>query len=263
MGSQVRTPPDAMPIFQLEPDTGHWLPSARAAGPFRGLQGGAVTGLLTAEIEALAEVREWGDAVSVSAWFLGPTPMSPLRTRVAVLREGGRVSVVDNTVWAVGQTEPSATARVTLMRRKPLDLVSRDVARPHYMDPLELPSRETRAPHGGAWFMNAMEARTDGEVVWFRMLAELVVGGGPLSRVVGPADWAHGIHRPVRERIGDPNPNLSVRLWRPGRGDWIGIRPHTDWYSPTGTGLGRGVLLDLEGEIGVVSMDIALSNAKV
>ncbi len=42
-----------------------WQPTALAAGPFAGLQGGAVASLLTAEVEALAEQRKWGTAISV------------------------------------------------------------------------------------------------------------------------------------------------------------------------------------------------------
>jgi hypothetical protein len=84
----------------------HWQPSPLAAGPFAGLQGGAVASLLTAEIEAIAGTRNWGTAVSATAWFLRPTPMAKLRTQLAVLSEGGRVSVVDNTLWSDGEERP-------------------------------------------------------------------------------------------------------------------------------------------------------------
>jgi len=76
----------------------------------------AVASLLTAEVEALAEQRKWGMAVSATAWFLRPTPMAKLRTQLSVLTEGGRVSVVDNTLWPDNEVQPCATARVTLSR---------------------------------------------------------------------------------------------------------------------------------------------------
>ena len=57
-----------------------WQPSRAGRRPFAGLQGGAVASLLTAEVEALAEQRKWGTAISASAWFLRPTPMAELRT---------------------------------------------------------------------------------------------------------------------------------------------------------------------------------------
>ena len=48
-----------MPLAIFEPlgAPNRWKPSALAAGPFAGLQGGAVASLLTAEVEALAGVR--------------------------------------------------------------------------------------------------------------------------------------------------------------------------------------------------------------
>ena len=41
-----------MPIFEALDAPHHWRPSPLAAGPFAGLQGGAVASLLTAEVEA-------------------------------------------------------------------------------------------------------------------------------------------------------------------------------------------------------------------
>ena len=67
-----------MAIFEPLAAPNCWQPSALAAGPFAGLQGGAVASLLTAEVEALAAVRNWGTAVSATAWFLRPTPMTDL-----------------------------------------------------------------------------------------------------------------------------------------------------------------------------------------
>ena len=96
-----------------------WQPTALAAGPFAGLQGGAVASLLTAEVEALAEKRKWGMAIASSAWFLWPTPMTELRTELSVLTEGGRVSVIDNTLWPANEDQPCATVRVTLSRERP------------------------------------------------------------------------------------------------------------------------------------------------
>ena len=71
------------------------------------MQGGAVASLLTAEIEALAGRRNWGTAIAASAWFLRPTPMAELRTQLSVVSEGGRVSVVDNTLWAADEERPA------------------------------------------------------------------------------------------------------------------------------------------------------------
>src|SRR5687768_4563364 len=111
-----------MAIFQPGLAPGLWRPDSLARGPFAGLQGGAVAGLLTGGIEALAAGLGWGQAVSVSAWFLRPTPLAPLRTQVTPLRVGGRLSVIDNTLWADGEAEPCATARVTLAQPRAVEV---------------------------------------------------------------------------------------------------------------------------------------------
>jgi acyl-coenzyme A thioesterase PaaI-like protein len=251
--------PTLTAIFAADATTGRWLPSRLAAGPFAGLQGGAVAGLLTAEIEAAAAENGWGQAVTAAAWFLRPTPMSPLRSELSVLRAGGRVAIVDNTLWADGADEPTATVRVTMMRGGPVEVPGWLGRRAEVIDPTTLPRAERRAPHGGPWFMDAMEARPGGETTWFRLKAEVVEGAGPLSRILGPADWAHGLSRPVNDVVADPNPNLTVQLLRPPRGDWIGVRSKTHWEPTTARGMGHGVLLDVDGEIGVVSMAVALT----
>ena len=80
----------------------------------------------------------------------------------------------------------------------------------------------------------------------------------PLSSVLGPADWTHGIARPFRDVVADPNPNLTVQLYRQPEGEWVGIRAQAKWRPAGGLGVGSGVLLDINGEIGRVSMSVIL-----
>lgn len=248
-----------MAIFERTAQ-GHWTPTAKAAGPFAGMQGGAVAGLLAAEIEAVAAARNWGTATSLSAWFLRPVAMAELRTEMHAVREGGRVSVVDNTVWLEGDPEACATVRVTLIRDRAVDVPGYVAPESVMTDPTRLaqPSRRV-APHGKPWFMDTMEVRAGTDTVWFRMHEELVAGAGALSRVLGPADWAHGLFRPVTNVVADPNPNLTVHLHRQPRGEWVGVRASTHWHPEHGVGLGAGILLDIEGAIGAVSMAVALT----
>lgn len=247
-----------MAIFQPLSVPNTWQPSALAAGPFAGLQGGAVASLLTAEVEALAPERKWGTAVSVTAWFMRPTPMVNLRTRVSVLTEGGRVSVVDNTLWPGNEAQPCATVRVTLSRERAVELPGFADGEADVFDPTRFPLRTRRAAHGRPWFMDAMEARAGGDAAWFRLHHEVIDGAGPLSSVLGPADWTHGIARPLENVVADPNPNLTVQLFRPPVGDWVGVRAQTRWKPATGIGIGSGALLDVRGEVGRVSMSVVL-----
>ena len=249
-----------MPIFEKDGSPGCWLPTLLAAGPFSGLQGGAIAGLLTAEVETLAASRRWGTAVSVSVAFLKPTPMGRLRTEVSVLREGGRVSFVDNRLFADGDAEPYAVARLTLINERRVEAPALADARTEAIDPTRYPLRKIASFHGKPWMMDAMDARSGDGIAWFRqhtpMLADAPAKG--LSSILGPADWAHGIARPLQNVIADPNPNLTVHLLRPAETDWIGVRPHVSWQTERGLGVGGGTILDVRGEIGSVSMAVAL-----
>src|SRR5258708_29146853 len=87
-------------------------------------------------------------------------------------------------------------------------------------------------------------------------------GNSPGLRPRPSADW-----RPRRPEVprmaGRPrpraaNPNLTVQLFRPPLGEWVGIRAQTRWQPATGVGIGSGMLLDVRGEIGRVSMSVVL-----
>ncbi len=249
-----------MAIFEPSGQPHHWKPSPLAAGPFAGLQGGAVASLLTAEIEAQAGERKWGTAISASAWFLRPTPMTDLRTQLSIVSEGGRVSVIDNTLWPANEDQPCATVRVTLARERGVEIPGFAEQESAAADPLRFPVRTRQAAHGKPWFMEAMEAREGDGVAWFRLDHAIIEGGGslPLSSVLGPADWTHGIARPFQNVVADPNPNLTVQLFRPPSGPWVGVRAQTRWRPGAGLGTGSGVLLDINGEIGRVSMSVIL-----
>jgi hypothetical protein len=240
-----------------------WQPTPLAAGPFAGLQGGAVASLLTAEVEALAEKRKWGTAIASSAWFLWPTPMTELRTELSVLTEGGRVSVIDNTLWPAHEDQPCATVRVTLSRERAVEISGFAEPASEAADPTRFPVRTRRAAHGRPWFMDAMEAREGDGIAWFRMNHAIIDGEGslsklPLSSLLGPADWTHGIARPLQDVVADPNPNLTVQLFRQPKGQWVGVRAQTRWRPAAGLGIGSGVLCDIHGEIGRVSMSVIL-----
>jgi hypothetical protein len=156
-----------MAIFEPLAAANHWRPSPLAGGPFAGLQGGAVASLLTAEVERLGETRKWGTAICSTAWFLRPTPMADLRTQLAVVTEGGRVSVVDNTLWPMNEDQPCATVRVTLSRERAIDVPGFTEAASDPVDPTQFPRRTLQLVQGRQWFMDAMETRTGDGVAWF------------------------------------------------------------------------------------------------
>ena len=105
-----------LPIFEpLKPASLATLRAGRGCSRLRSAE--TVASLLTAEIEALvAGSNNWGTAIAASV-VLQPTPMAELRAQLSV-EASGRVSVVDNTLWACGEAQPCATVRVTLLRER-------------------------------------------------------------------------------------------------------------------------------------------------
>src|SRR5437660_3423538 len=106
--------------------------------------------------------------------------------------------------------------------------------------------------------MDDMERRECDGVAWFRPHHQIIDDAGLFSAVLGPADWTHGIARPLQNVVADPNPNLTVQLFRQSRGEWVGVRAQTRWTPAAGLGVGSGTLLDIHGEIGRVSMSVIL-----
>ena len=160
-----------MPLAIFEPlgAPNRWKPSALAAGPFAGLQGGAVASLLTAEVEALAGVRKWGTAISASAWFLRPTPMADLRTRAFGSHRRRPRQRDRQYVWAGDEDQACATVRVTLSRERAVEISGFADEASETADPTRFPLRAGKAAHGRPWFMDAMEARKGDDVAWFRL----------------------------------------------------------------------------------------------
>ena len=174
----------------------------------------------------------------------------------------GRVSVVDNTLWPADEDQPCATVRVTLARERGgrnLRLCRRRRATPPI--PLRFPVRTRQAAHGKPWFMDAMEAREGDGVAWFRLHHAVIDGAGslPLSSVLGPADWTHGIARPFQNVVADPNPNLTVQLFRPPSGPWVGVRAANEVAARRrGWVPAAACCSTSHGEIGRVSMSVIL-----
>ena len=67
--------------------------------------------------------------------------------------------------------------------------------------------------------------------------------------VLGPADWTHGIARPFQNVVADPNPNLTVQLFRQPEADGSAFAPQ-----PSG-----GRLAAWEPEAACCSMSMARS----
>lgn len=255
---------NTVPIFEaLEPGTWRATPAAR--GPFVGVHGGSVAGLMAAAIEASVDAASGARALSFRADFLRPTPVGvPLVVNVTPVQAGRRLSLLDATLAAEGRL--TARCSMTLATEMEVTALAEDFCtetpRPA-PDPESLQPRAVKAAHGGPWIMDVLQGRIapDG-VVWFRWTVPLLPGGvSPFVAALGPADFAHGLARPglpgPSPVPGYPNSDLSVQFDRAPRGDWIGVRAFTRWRRQ-GLGIGYGDLLDLDGAFGRVGMGVVL-----
>jgi hypothetical protein len=248
-----------MPVFHRDVQSKKWRPSELARGPFAGLQGGAIAGLLVAEIESQAARNDWGRAINMHASFLKPVPLSTLLTVVEPVSVGGRASVIDNLLFVEGEDNPRASVRVTLMKDRMIEVPGYASQTDENPTPLDHPPIAYPAPHRKPWFMDTMEVRPAGDICWFKLTGMVVEGAGQLAQIAGPADWAHGLGRPIRNVVADPNCDLSIHVFRSNIGQWIGVKPATNWNPELGIGLGRADLLDPVGVFGTVAMSIALT----
>ncbi len=246
-----------MSIFSKD-EQNLWVGTALAQGPFQGLQGGGLAGLMVYELEKEAEHQGLGVAVSASVEFHKPTANQQLQTEPRMVRKGRRVSFMTNAIVVDG--EQTATASVCFVQRLETQGLPQTAAT--NFDPLVAKQApQPKAPHGGPWMMDSFNLRSsvDDNIIWFHQKVPLVDGVTPLARVLVPADWTHGLRRPkTAGLIADPNLNLQVAVLRHPVGDHIGIRAKTSWQT-SGIGLGEGELLDEQGPFGRVAMSVALT----
>jgi hypothetical protein len=240
----------------------NWIPSDLAQGPFVGLQGGAVAGLLVAEIEELVAAEQLGHVVGVSVSFYRATPLEALRTSITRTHMGRRVSFIENSLRRK-DGELCATVRTTVIREATLELPNTLPVEPPIDASTFVLRKPLQAPHGKPWFMDTMQASVGGDgTAWFKVQVPIIAGAGYFSQALGAADWCHGLNRPFKLAVADPNQDLTMHLVRPPVGEWLGIRATTHWQS-NGIGLGYGTLCDVFGVVGAVSMSVALvSNSK-
>jgi hypothetical protein len=89
-------------------------------------------------------------------------------------------------------------------------------------------------------------------VAWFRLRVPVVEGEepSPLQRAACAADFGNGVSSALDwSRYVFVNPDLTVYLQRPPRGDWVCLDARTT-VDPGGTGLARSAMHDQHGPIG-------------
>jgi hypothetical protein len=252
-------------------------PTDLARGPWdpQALHGGPVAALIAAAIEELPD-----DGVD---WFVSrltvelerPVSLQPILVEAEITRPGRKVSVIDVTVRLASTGNVLARARALRIREA-------DIALPHDDETLAAMLEREPAPlgpeHGThdeitaldyiGFHNGAVEHRfiavpnaTNGSVFdWIRLLVP-VLPDRPLTslqRIAAAADFANGISHvlPFETHL-FLNPELTIHLFLPMRGEWVGMASTTH-HGPRGVGMSDTALFDIDGRVGHSNQSLLL-----
>ncbi len=182
----------------------------------------------------------------------------PIKVRTAVVREGGRIRVVDAEFISGGVSMARASCQFLRRTENP----EGNVWKPPTWDapkPGDLPTPDpATAPMGGMWtarpisgaFGSFGQRRT-----WMSEVRELVEGTPltPFQRVVLAADFASPFANASDQGLGYINTDVTVYLHRLPEKEWIGFE--SIYHDATdGVAIGECRLYDQEGSIGVATV---------
>ena len=261
--------PLTVPVFTRQ--DGQWLPAPQSMGPFGGMHGGAVSGLLTGEMEIIAARAGHGPAASAAVYLLRPAPSSLVETRPVAVREGRRVGVYENELWANGKLQ--AKASMCFVKGVPTGSDITGISHALHgntpdaprLDPAGLPDWPFPRQPMAASFLNAVDVREDGDgTIWIRATRPLVEEATPFASTISFADFStlfSVVATGDRPNAGGwPNADLSMHLSRLPVGPWVGIKTRSDWF-PDGRGMTESEIHDVYGRIGRSTQAVVLAPA--
>jgi hypothetical protein len=253
------------------------LPTIFSRGPWSldWLHGGPVAALLARSVEQLAP-----DGVD---WFIArltvelerPVPVEPLRYHAEVTRAGRKVSIVEATITKADTGAVLARARALRIRAAHVPLPFDDpdlgpllITEPAPQGPADgrPGNRDEDAPvtfHNGGTehrFVRELELGVGPVFDWIRLSVPLLPDQvlTPLQRVAAAADFASGISGVLPwDSHSFVNPDLTIHLFRPLRGEWVGMASATH-HSSNGIGMTDTAVFDLEGRVGNSNQSLLL-----
>jgi len=248
-----------------------WMPAPQSMGPFGGMHGGAVSGLLTGELEQRAKAAGHGPAISANVYLLRPAPSTIVQTRPVPVREGARVAVFENELWANDKLQ----AKASMCFLKPVPegkdisnippaIQGSEVSTP-LLDPAELPLWHFPRQPTEQSYLNTVDIRDDGQgTIWMQATQSLFTKPTPFASTISFADFSTLLtvvatgDRP--NAGGWPNADLSLHLSRLPVGPWIGLQTRSDWFAD-GRGVTESEISDVHGRIGRSTQAVVLAPA--
>ena len=253
-------------------DGSRFVPSDYARGPWSpdALHGGPVAALVARAVEA-CEAPEPVHVARLTVELLRPAPVTPLTVDASVARPGRKVQVVEAVVRA-GDVDIAWARALRIRVHPPGAAQGEGLPDPAADGPV--PGVDPAAPEGpdagyhavepmGAYrafhtegaelrFVEGAFATPGPATVWVRLAVPVVEDEepSPLQRVAGAADFGNGVSSMLDfTRYVFINPDLTVYLARPARGEWVALQASTHIGIP-GVGLAESRLWDTAGPIG-------------
>jgi hypothetical protein len=233
--------------FVPQPITqGPWSPDAQHGGP--------VAALLARTVEQVPTDAPM-QVVRLTIELLRPVPLQPLTASATVVRPGKRVQLIDARLQHEGVDV--AWARALRIREHPLELPA-DALGESPSSPPEGAAVATTAfhvPYAAAVQLHFTKGdwSVPGPVtMWTRLVVPVVAdeSPSPLQRTAAAADFGNGVSWVVDFASHVfINPDLSLTLSRPPRGEWVGFDV-VSRLSRDGVGMAESAIFDAVGTVG-------------
>lgn len=241
------------------PDGDSFVPTEHTRGPWSAehQHGGPPAALLAREIERCPTHGDGMQVVRMTVELLRPVPLAPLTARAEVIRGGKKVQWLTGCVTAGDQEVCRATALRMRTTEVPVPNAASNpvpLRPPAESDSFVFPFfREPTGYHTAVEVRIARGTFGSGAVAaWMRMRHPLLPdeSPSPLQRVVIAADSGNGVSAALdTARYTFINPDLTVHLHRPLRGEWVCLDAVTT-LEERGLGLASCTLHDDMGPIG-------------
>jgi Thioesterase-like superfamily len=229
---------------------GPWDPASQHAGPPAALLG-----------RALERCEPHDDMLLARLTFeiVRPVPVAEVEVAARVVRPGRSVQLLEGELRAGGDAVMSVRAWRVLGAKAPTVGDRPPPPRPTEATPPPPELREFGYGQAVEMRVAAGSWHEPGPAtVWIRQLVGLVAGEQPtgLQRVLAVADSGNGVSGvlPLSEWL-FINPELTVHVRRPARGEWICLDAETT-ITEGGAGLARSVLSDESGVVAAGSQSL-------
>jgi len=241
-------------------DGARFVPGQVARGPWdpKSLHGRVVVGLLGREIERRADNPEFIPARLTVDMYRLPD-LSPVEVTTNVVRDGGRIKVIDAEFFSKGVSMARATCQLLRRTENP----DGTIWSPPTWDappPETIPDPEDRrGGMGGMWRTKAISGgfgQPGGKrEIWMSEVRELIGGEPwtPFARVAVAADFASPFANSSDKGLGYINSDVTLYLHRLPATAWVGFQV-VNHQATAGVAVGECFLYDEQGPIGSSSV---------